>query len=110
MCQKDVAETVVQTLEEVMESGTGRSFAMPEAGFVGKTGTAQKADKNGNLNGMQTVWFTGGLTGEFGEANPIAITMAFDDVDSSVTSSAAGTFAKDVLTYMLTEEGGSKDE
>ena len=110
MCQKNVADTVVQTLEEVMESGTGRSFAMPEAGLVGKTGTAQKADKNGNLNGMQTVWFTGGLTGEAGKANPIAITVAFDDVDSSVTSSAAGTFAKDVLTYMLTEEGGSKDE
>ena len=110
MCQKDVADTVVQTLEAVMESGTGRSFAMPEAGLAGKTGTAQKADRNGNLNDKQTVWFTGGLTGEFGEANPIAITVAFDDVDSSVTSSAAGTFAKDVLTYMLTEEGGSKDE
>lgn len=92
-----------------MESGTGRSFAMPEAGLVGKTGTAQKADKNGNLNGMQTVWFTGGLTGEAGEENPIAITVAFDDVDSSVTSSAAGTFAKDILKYMLTE-GGSEDE
>lgn len=39
MCQKDVADTVVQTLEAVMESGTGRSFAMPEAGLVGKTGT-----------------------------------------------------------------------
>lgn len=109
MCQKDVADTVVQTLEAVMKSGTGRSFTMPEAGLVGKTGTAQKADKNGNLNGMQTVWFTGGLTGEAGEANPIAITVAFDDVDSSVTSSAAGTFAKDVLTYMLTE-GESEDE
>ena len=110
MCKKDVADTVVQTLEAVMESGTGRSFAMPEAGLAGKTGTAQKADRNGNLNGKQTVWFTGGLTGEAGEMNPIAITVAFDDVDSSVTSSAAGTFAKDVLTYMLTEEGGSKDE
>lgn len=109
MCQKDVADTVAQTLEAVMESGTGRSFAMPEAGFVGKTGTAQKADRNGNLNDKQTIWFTGGLTGEAGEANPIAITVAFDDVDSSVTSSAAGTFAKDVLTYMLTE-GGSEDE
>lgn len=103
MCQKDVADTVVQTLEAVMESGTGRSFAMPEAGLVGKTGTAEKADRNGNLSGMQTVWFTGGLTGEFGEANPIAITVAIDDVDSSVTSSAAGTFAKDILKYMLTE-------
>ena len=110
MCKKDVADTVVQTLEAVMESGTGRSFAMPEAGLAGKTGTAQKADRNGNLNGKQPVWFTGGLTGEAGEMNPIAITVAFDDVDSSVTSSAAGTFAKDVLTYMLTEEGGSKDE
>lgn len=109
MCQKDVADTVVQTLEAVMESGTGRSFAMPEAGLVGKTGTAEKADRNGNLSGMQTVWFTGGLTGEFGEANPIAITVAIDDVDSSVTSSAAGTFAKDILKYMLTE-GGSEDE
>ena len=108
MCQ-DVADTVVQTLEAVMESGTGRSFAMPEAGLVGKTGTAEKADRNGNLSGMQTVWFTGGLTGEFGEANPIAITVAIDDVDSSVTSSAAGTFAKDILKYMLTE-GGSEDE
>lgn len=107
MCQKDVADTVIQTLEAVMESGTGRSFAMPEAGLVGKTGTAQKADRNGNLSGMQTVWFTGGLTGE---ENPIAITVAFDNVDSSVTSTAAGTFAKDILTYMLTEEGGSKDE
>lgn len=58
---------------------------------------------------MQTVWFTGGLTGEAGEENPIAITVAFDDVDSSVTSSAAGTFAKDILKYMLTE-GGSEDE
>ena len=48
-------------------------------------------------------------TGEFGEANPIAITVAIDDVDSSVTSSAAGTFAKDILKYMLTE-GGSEDE
>ena len=109
MCKKDVADTVVQTLEAVMESGTGRSFAMPEAGLVGKTGTAQKADRNGNLNGKQTVWFTGGLTGEAGEMNPIAITVAFDNVDSSVTSSAAGTFARDVLTYMLTE-GGSEDE
>lgn len=109
MCQKDVADTVVQTLEAVMQSGTGRTFAMPEAGLVGKTGTAQKADRNGNLSGMQTVWFTGGLTGEAGEENPIAITVAFDNVDSSVTSSAAGTFAKDVLTYMLTE-GGSEDE
>ena len=109
MCKKDVADTVVQTLEAVMESGTGRSFAMPEAGLAGKTGTAQKADRNGNLNGKQTVWFTGGLTGEAGEMNPIAITVAFDNVDSSVTSSAAGTFARDVLTYMLTE-GGSEDE
>lgn len=40
---------------------------------------------------------------------PIAITVAIDDVDSSVTSSAAGTFAKDILKYMLTE-GGSEDE
>ena len=97
MCQKDVADTVVQTLAAVMESGTGRTFAMPEAGLAGKTGTAQKADRNGNLNDKQTVWFTGGLTGESGEENPIAITVAFDDVDSSVTSSAAGTFAKDIL-------------
>ena len=109
MCQKEVADTVVGLLAGVMESGTGRSFAMPEAGLVGKTGTAQKAESTGELSGKQTVWYTGGLTGETGEENPIAITVAFDDVESSVTSTAAGVFAKIVLTYMLSE-GGIKNE
>lgn len=109
MCHKEVADTVVELLAGVMESGTGRSFAMPEAGLVGKTGTAQKAESTGELSGKQTVWYTGGLTGETGEENPIAITVAFDDVESSVTSTAAGVFAKNVLTYMLSE-GGIKNE
>lgn len=109
MCEKDVADTVVQAMSAVMTSGTGRAFAMPEYGLAGKTGTAQKAGSDGKLNEKQTVWFTGGLAGENASNTPYTITVALDDVDDTVTSAEAGTLAKEVLTYML-EEGGKYDE
>ena len=99
VCDSAAADKVAGMMELVTEIGTGTSFYLP--GFAAKTGTAQKADEDGNLTGLCTVWTTGGLTDE---STPYAVTVCLDDVDEYVGSAAAGKMAQSILIYMT--EGG----
>ena len=99
VCDSAAADKVVSMMELVTEIGTGASFYLP--GFAAKTGTAQKADEDGNLTGLCTVWTTGGLTDE---NTPYAVTVCLDDVDEYVGSAAAGKMAQSILIYIT--EGG----
>ena len=66
-------------------------------GFAAKTGTAQKADGEGNLSDCYTVWTTGGLTDE---KCPYSVTVCFDNVSGDIRSIYAGQTAKKILEYM----------
>lgn len=95
VCDSAVADKVVNMMAQVTEKGTGRSFYLP--GFAAKTGTAQKADEEGNLAGLYTIWTTGGLTDD---TTPYCVTVCLDNVSSDAGSSDAGKLAQSILNYM----------
>lgn len=99
-CEAEIADHVVKMMQQVTERGTGKSFYLPE--FAAKTGTAQKADKEGNLSGLYTVWTTGGLTDK---TTPYSVTVCLDDV-TNVNSEDAGKIAQKILQYLVETEGG----
>lgn len=93
VCSAEVADKVVQMMQEVTARGTGTTFWLP--GFVAKTGTAQKpSTEEEDLN---TVWVTGGLTNT---ETPYSITVSFDDVPKEVSSADAGNLAREILLHM----------
>jgi len=58
------SEAVVDILQHVVEKGTGKAAAIPGVCVVGKTGTAQKADRSGGYSQDRYVAsFIGGLLG-----------------------------------------------
>lgn len=95
VCDSEIADTVCEMMLGVTEYGTGSNFYLPN--FAAKTGTAEKANKKGELTGKYTVWTTGGLTLE---EFPYSITVCLDDVDGDIHSSYAGEIAKEILEYM----------
>ena len=99
LCESEVADRVVHMMYEVTERGTGTSFYMP--GFAAKTGTAQKADENGEMSDLYTVWTTGGLTND---ETPYSITVCLDNVKNDISSADAGKLAQETLIYLI--EGG----
>lgn len=95
VCSEKTADTVKEMMLGVTSYGTGTDFGMN--GFAAKTGTAQKADKEGNPSDFYTVWTTGGLTDE---ESPYSVTVCFDNVGSDIRSAYAGQTAKEILEYM----------
>lgn len=95
VCSSEVADQVVGMMEAVTEKGTGKSFYIPK--FAAKTGTAQKADENGDLTGLYTLWTTGGL---IDEENPYSVTVCLDNVTEEVTSAETGKIAQNILLYL----------
>lgn len=96
ICDKDVAETVVNMMRKVNEKGTGKSFYLP--GFACKTGTAQKASADGDISDRYTVWTTGGL---ISDDRPYSVTVCLDNVSENVGSKYAGEIAKIILEYLI---------
>ena len=95
VCSEKTADTVKEMMLGVTSYGTGTDFEMN--GFAAKTGTAQKADEEGDPSDFYTVWTTGGLTDE---ENPYSVTVCFDNVGSDIRSTYAGQTAKEILEYM----------
>lgn len=95
VCSEMTADMVKGMMLGVTSYGTGREFGMN--GFAAKTGTAQKADEDGNPLDFYTVWTTGGLTDE---ENSYSVTVCFDNVSSDIRSTYAGQTAKEILVYM----------
>ena len=96
VCSEKTADTVKEMMLGVTSYGTGTDFEMN--GFAAKTGTAQKADEEGDPSDFYTVWTTGGLTDE---ENPYSVTVCFDNVGSDIRSTYAGQTAKEILEYMI---------
>lgn len=99
ICDAEAADQVVNMMKLVTEEGTGTAFYMDN--FVAKTGTAERVDNTGKLDGTYTVWTSGGLTDE---KNPLSITVCIDKVDSSTTSAVPGKIARDILEYMTSAD------
>ena len=95
VCSEKTADKVKEMMLGVTSYGTGTDFGMN--GFAAKTGTAQKADEEGNPSDFYTVWTTGGLTDE---ESPYSVTVCFDNVSSDIRSTYAGQTAKEILEYM----------
>lgn len=95
VCSEMTADRVKEMMLGVTSYGTGTDFGMN--GFAAKTGTAQKADEEGNPSDFYTVWTTGGLTDE---ESPYSVTVCFDNVSSDIRSTYAGKTAKEILEYM----------
>lgn len=96
MCSQQAAEHVVDMMLKVNEKGTGKSFYMP--GFACKTGTAQKANKDGSISNKYTVWTTGGMVNE---ETPYSVTVCLDNVPEEIGSKYAGQIAKEILEYIV---------
>lgn len=99
MCSAEVADTVEMMMESVTTWGIGTRFYYPE--FAAKTGTAQKADKEGSILNEYTVWTTGGLTNE---NTPYSVTVCLDQVSEEIDSTWAGLVARDILDYLAKED------
>lgn len=95
VCSEMAADKVKEMMLGVTSYGTGKNFEMD--GFAAKTGTAQKADREGNLTGYYTLWTTGGLVGE---ETPYSVTVCLDDVSGDIYSAYAGQIARAILEYM----------
>lgn len=95
VCSDISADMVKEMMLGVTSYGTGTDFGMN--GFAAKTGTAQKADEDGNPSDFYTVWTTGGL---IKEESPYSVTVCFDNVSGDIQSTYAGQTAKEILEYM----------
>lgn len=71
------SERLVSVLRKVVEDGTGKAAAIPNADVVGKTGTAQKADPSG---GYSEDRYVASFIGAIMDAKPrLAILVVLDE-------------------------------
>lgn len=95
VCEKNIADTIKETMLAVTTYGTGTHFYMP--GFAAKTGTAQETNEKGELTGLHTIWTTGGLVSE---ETPYTVTVCLNNINEKARGGDAGQIAKEILQFM----------
>ena len=112
VCSENTANTMINMMKDVVNSGTGKRAKVPGYEIFGKTGTAEifkgsdeMNSDSGNTDNISDVgsgkssnfaWFAGGITGEKGPR--LVIVVCLDKV-----SSTGGESAADVAGKMLAE-------